>query len=338
MFGILGLILGFKCNARCAHCLWGDRLDDGARMTDEEVRGYIDQGAALEGVNVVGFSGGEPFIFRRTMKEGMRHAWTQYGLPSGVSTNGYWGLTRERARAALAELQEVGLRQIQVSVDDFHLKDIPLERPTNVLHAALELGLDCYLSVTMTRRTRGKAYYLREMGLEEGPRLRVSVAAVTPTGYAASRIPDEDFSVRAGVPSNFCSILKHLNILPDGAVHVCCGAPFHAKELWVGNARTESLASITERVKDDALFLALRDATGPRILAEELRAMGRGDQLREGYVSSCDACQDILCRLGAGPALRERLSGKADSRRASRLLPLPVLPAVVAAPEAAAVS
>lgn len=69
MLTTVGLILGYTCNSRCRHCLWGDTLQDKSQMSLEDVRRYIDSMNELQTVREVIFSGGEPFLFRDVMTE-----------------------------------------------------------------------------------------------------------------------------------------------------------------------------------------------------------------------------------------------------------------------------
>ncbi len=70
----LGLVLGYECNIRCRHCLWGDTLDNPLRMTAADACHYIDQAVDLQDVYLIGFTGGEGFLFKEVMQEAMLYA------------------------------------------------------------------------------------------------------------------------------------------------------------------------------------------------------------------------------------------------------------------------
>ncbi len=172
----------------------------------------------------------------------------------------------------------------------------------------------------VTTKTRTLQQYLDELGVERGPLIEVAEVPCTPVGFAAERIAPGDFhrpDSADGVPSDFCSMLNVLNVLPDGSVQMCCGAPFSMQALKAGDAKAERLATIVERAEWNPIFNALSTATGPRLLAEALKEGGQDGFLQRGcYGSSCDACQHIMGNSSAVNFLYQAL----DQARADLFL------------------
>jgi MoaA/NifB/PqqE/SkfB family radical SAM enzyme len=316
----LGLILGYTCNIRCRHCLWGDALNDTRRMTAEEACSYIDMAYELGTIRLVGLSGGESFLFKPVMKKAMYHAAKTYRLPSSISTNSSWAISVDKARSILRQYHNIGLRRLQLSVDDFHQEWVPLERVKNALIAARELEIKSTLVCVVTTKTRTLEQYLEALEVERGPLVEAAEVPCTPVGFGGELVAPEDLhkpDSADGVPSDFCSMLNVLNILPDGSVQMCCGAPFSLEALRAGNAKREDLKNIVERAEWNPIFNALSAATGPRLLAEALKQGGLDGFLRRGcYASSCDACQHIMGNRGIVEFLYRAL----DSARAELFL------------------
>lgn len=304
----LGLILGYTCNIRCRHCLWGETLLNKDRMTAEDACFYIDRASALGSIRLVGFSGGEPFLFRDTMKKAMLHAARKYRWPSSISSNCYWAKSPEEARATLKPFYDVGLRSLQVSIDDFHQEWVPLDCARHAIKAATDMGIKCTVVCIVTRNSRKLKDYVEDLGIEENGMVSVAEAPCTPVGFAADRIPPAEFAQEDGVPSNYCSILDVLNILPNGSVQLCCGAPFQMDQLSAGNAKERPLTSIISDAEYDPVFNALALETGPRLLADALHEAGKAGFMKKGYCSSCDACQHIMGEQGVLEQLRQKLS------------------------------
>jgi MoaA/NifB/PqqE/SkfB family radical SAM enzyme len=242
------------------------------------------------------------------MKKAMLHAARTYRWPSSISSNCYWAKTPEDAVATLKPFYDVGLRSLQVSVDDFHQEWVPLDCARHAIRAAIGMGIKCTVICVVTRNSRKLKDYVADLGVEESEMLRVAEAPCTPVGFATERIPPAEFAEESGVPSNYCSMLDVLNILPNGSVQLCCGAPFSMDALNAGNARRTPLTTIISEAEYNPVFNALALETGPRALAGALEEEGKSAFMKKGYCSSCDACQHILGEPGVLELLQRNLA------------------------------
>jgi organic radical activating enzyme len=335
MLTTVGLILGYTCNSKCRHCLWGDTLQDESKMSFEDVCHYIDSMSELQTAREVIFSGGEPFLFRDVMTEGISYAYRRYNLSAAVTTNSFWATSRQQAQDVLGDLCARGLRRMQTSVDDFHQEYVPFERAANAVHAAIDLKIKCTVIVVATNKSKRRDYYVNALEIDSADDVDVLEVQATPVGYASSRIDRSDYALRGEVPADICAVLEAISILPDGSVQVCCGPPLPSKELNAGNARSERLADIIARAEWNPIFNALSLAKGPAILVNELEKLGKHRDLQPGYASPCDACQHILSGLKLGPELEAALGKRqaelyflrllADTARAENNNKTPVL-------------
>lgn len=320
-FTTLGLMLGYGCNARCRSCLWGELPKHGARMSVEEACTWVDQAYALGSLLLIGFSGGEPFLYLNDMKAVSRYAGEKYGLPSVSATNCFWAVTPKKAEAILGSLYGLGLRRLLISVDDFHQEWIPLERVQNCLNAARMMGIACTLQCVVTASSHKLDFYLAQLGVNKDEGIEASEIQCTPVGSAATRVPASEFPTHPGVPADYCTMLQALIVRPEGMVHLCCGPSFTIEPLTVGNLREESLKSMLERAEWDPLLNALALGNGPSLLAAPLAEAGLSDCLRDNYVSSCHACHHILSQ----PDVAALLSEKLEPQRAELFLKRTIL-------------
>src|SRR5437764_8771817 len=108
----------YQCNLTCPHCCvpieWPDRLDIGvARRFLEDAHRY--------GIELLGFTGGEPFLYPEFLV-----ALTQRAAELGfrfdkIVTNGVWHTSRGQLRRCLRALAEAGFTgKVGLSVDKFH--------------------------------------------------------------------------------------------------------------------------------------------------------------------------------------------------------------------------
>src|SRR5438477_471545 len=108
----------YQCNLNCPHCCvpieWADRLDIGAALT------FLDD-AAAQGVGILGFTGGEPFLYAEFMHTVCRRA-AQLGLKfDKIVTNGVWHRDRGHLEEVLGQLAAAGFTgKLGLSVDKFH--------------------------------------------------------------------------------------------------------------------------------------------------------------------------------------------------------------------------
>jgi MoaA/NifB/PqqE/SkfB family radical SAM enzyme len=307
-FNTLALMLGYRCNAKCRCCLWGELHSCGPNIDVAQACSWVDQACAIADLKLIGFSGGESFLYSKEMALIAAHAQREHGLVAAASTNSYWAYSRQRAIERLEPLYKVGLRQLLLSVDDFHQEYVPLARVKNALRAAKELGIGCTLQSIVTKSSRRIADFMKELNVQEGDGLQATEVFCTRIGWAATKVPEAEFPPQENALSSYCSMLQPLVIGPDGAVYLCCGAAFAAPGLKVGNLTEEPLADILQRAEWDPMLNALALGNGPAYLADCLRASGKGDVLRaSGYSSSCEACHDILAVSGIKNLLSEKL-------------------------------
>ena len=306
-FTTFGVMFGYKCNLLCRSCLWGDRLNTSTKVSASEVCSWIDQAHALGTIRVIGFSGGEPFVYYKHMKKVMLYAALHYGLPSGVTTSAFWANSYTLARDRLLELHNVGLRTLAVSVDDFHQEWVPLCNIKNCLLAASDLGIKSVVQSVITRTTKRLHQYMLELDLPPETIQQTAEINCTPVGRATQEILSSDFILMSGVPSDYCTMLQALNVLPNGDVHLCCGSTFSSEGLMAGNIRSENLSEIISRAEWDPVFNSLALEKGPGQLARELIKSGIGYVASDTYTSSCHACYHLLNQPGIGDMLRKKL-------------------------------
>jgi SynChlorMet cassette radical SAM/SPASM protein ScmF len=96
----LHVYLTDKCNNRCAHCWVEAGPNRTARLRADQIKEQIDRSIPL-GLRVVKLTGGEPFLFRDTLIDVLRHS-VDRGLETRLETNAT--LVTERDSQVLNEL------------------------------------------------------------------------------------------------------------------------------------------------------------------------------------------------------------------------------------------
>lgn len=146
-----GLILSYKCNAECLHCMYACSPKWNADWMSEENLGKIlsqlagmiepaPYGPESIGLNHgLHFTGGEPFLNFELLFKATEMA-HELGIPSlFVETNCYWSTNDKGTRNKMRLLKESGMRGILISVNPFYLEFVPFERTERAIRIGLEI-------------------------------------------------------------------------------------------------------------------------------------------------------------------------------------------------------
>ena len=133
----LGLILSYKCQAACAHCLYncGPQWNDW--MEPQDVFEALKQTLTWEAPYQVHLTGGEPFLNFPLLVQAVEFA-VDLGIRCYIETNAGWCVNREITNERFATLYSAGLRAILISCSPFHAQTIPLERTLLALESGIE--------------------------------------------------------------------------------------------------------------------------------------------------------------------------------------------------------
>ncbi len=301
-----GLILSYKCNMECRHCMYAcsplwkaDWISkNAAEKILSQLAGNI-QGSPFgkDKVDIncgLHITGGEPFLnFDLLLKvTGIAH---RYKIPSTfVETNCFWcrddGSTRER----LERLKDAGLRGILISVNPFILEKVPFERTERAIRMSEEVfgeNVMVYQEFFYYQFKKLKIEdtlpfeeYLRKAGLGS-----LSYIELLPMGrapYKLSRLyrkyPAERFFSESCRRELTRSWHAHVDNYGNYMTGYCGGVS-------LGDARnieSHREVNLDEKPILDALVTSL----------EKLYWFGKGfgyRELSEGYVSKCHLCVDM---------------------------------------------
>jgi hypothetical protein len=256
---------------------------------------------AANPLDLVNFSGGEPFLEMDLLRALIKHA-ASLGVRSGVVSNAYWARSPELARASLEELYSAGLRVLTTSLDTFHLDFGSSGRVANALRAASALGMETHLNVVVKRHVPIRAANAHEvLGMDRTEMESVQIHELGPTlvGFAADRLNAADVHRDSlHVIGERCRyVLRSATLTPDGSLYGCCGvggATDHgpAQLLRIGSLLDEPLPVLLARNRGNLLcHIIARE--GPHRLIELARAQQPSLAVRDRYSHICDVCHEI---------------------------------------------
>jgi MoaA/NifB/PqqE/SkfB family radical SAM enzyme len=285
------------CNASCAHCVADAGPHGRLQLAKARALECIEAAAGL-GMSVVGYTGGEIFLFYDDLCEMMRHAHRR-GMSGLVDTNGGWATSLDAARCRLAELRSLGLRYLRLSTDHLHQARVPLKRIINALRAANELDISTSVTVCYFKNDQT---VLETVAAISEHASDISTRSVSPFGRAAT-LPEERI-VRRPFESitSRCAALASPAVNQRGRVSICCAPPMYlddavaqASPLVLGWIDQQPLTELITRARNDP-FLAFYAEHGPAGLIERLNALEEGffTPRPRGYTGICDLCLDLL--------------------------------------------
>jgi hypothetical protein len=145
----LGLILSYKCQVACAHCLYNCSPEWKDWMSPEEVKTALKATTKWDQRFQVHITGGEPFLNFPLLLYAVETA-TTLGISNYVETNAGWCVREELVENHFLALRDAGLEAVLISCSPFHAATIPLERTLLGIRKALEIfgrrGVIVYLS------------------------------------------------------------------------------------------------------------------------------------------------------------------------------------------------
>lgn len=261
----LGLIITYRCDAECSHCFFESGPNREERMDLKLGLKAINEAAKL-GVEWISFTGGEPFLELKLLEELVDYS-THLGMKTEVVSNGYWAKTPAIASQVLESLRKHGLDVLNLSIDDFHQEQVPINYVRNAYKTALKLDIKIVIMTTTTKNSKITAKTIPELLQDEkiqnlrSPRLPSPNALlietkITPVGRGET-IKDLDYKLFTEIKCR--EALRDIGIGPDGEIYPCCG-PL-AKKISLGNIKDSSLEDILKRAGRETLYTTIREGT-----------------------------------------------------------------------------
>src|SRR5437764_2944020 len=254
----------YQCNLACAHCCvpieWPDRLDIGVALR------FLED-AHAHGIGVLGFTGGEPFLYPEFV-----HALTRRAAELGfrfdkVMTNGVWYRDEPHLAGVLSELRYAGFSgKLGLSVDKFHGMEIArLAAFCRVARRVFDR--DTILSLSYASRSPDR-------GLEPIERLAKELGGVIAWSdllrrhmlvsddltmtlnwnhlaavERAERLPGDPWD-GTWFAEDYCEGPgQALIVNPRGEVKPCCGFASDLDQLTIGNVHTNTVEDVIRNAR-----------------------------------------------------------------------------------------
>ncbi|MFW5714648.1 MAG: radical SAM protein [Brevefilum sp.] len=311
----IGLILSYRCQAACAHCLYNCGPGWRDWMTPEAVREALARAKNVWGAGFqVHLTGGEPFLNYPLLLEATGIA-SGLEIPVYLETNGGWFRDVQKAEDRFRELREAGLGAVLVSVSPFHQEAIPLGRTLDAISAARAVfgggrvmvyqsdwlpelsrhGLKDRVPLERYMETYGKTqaglHLWINYGLISGGRAGYRLGEWVP------RRPVESFKGETCAEELLHAQHSHLDLYGNFIPAFCGGM-----RLGDWHDLSELIADYRQGQVPPLIATLLRE--GPYGLFRQAQDECGYEPLAAGYTGKCHLCVDVrkhLVRAGAHP-------------------------------------
>lgn len=320
-----------KCPIRCRHCF----VESGPlREEQADVEAFTKSIAgvtAAPGLEIVFFSGGEPFSHPLALRAGLR-ACRERGIYPIVCTSGFFGKSDESTRRLFDAFPELAC--LWISTDIFHEEFVPLEHLRRVVEISREREINVGFQIVDDdpEHSAFMQRFAEVIGYDLVPRDSIFIVPLAKQGRAEREMtPSETASVHVpegtgldAVPAIPCTWLGTPWIREDGVVSACPNLDvFRADQhpLQLGRLDDEDFGALSARAGADPYLQTLR-VFGPAGLVARFPVESWGwDRAAFGGSSICDLCHSLAKVPGLPDKVRAaaRLNGDQEKLDLLRL-------------------
>lgn len=305
-----------KCPLRCRHCFVESGPDREEHADIEAYRRWIDGIIAKPDVEILLFSGGEPFNHSHALRYGLErcNAAARYSI---VCSSAFWARTADSAARFLDKYPTFSC--LWISTDTFHEEFVPLSYVRNAVEVANRRGIFPVIQV-VDEGEASNAFLVRlrdEVGADLIKDDQVYLVPLDSVGRARTELvalPNESRSTKptwSNVRSSPCPWLGTPWLHEDGVLCACPNLEVYKSAqhpLKLGNLSETDFSSISSQAEHDDFIQALR-VYGPRALVDSMPLQQWGwdpDSLRgEGI---CDLCHSLAQAPDLPHRVRQYLS------------------------------
>ncbi|ABP67764.1 MAG TPA: radical SAM protein [Sulfurihydrogenibium sp.] len=232
-FKSVGIMLTKQCTAECDICCFFCSLHKNEKMSKELIVKIIDEAKSVNSISTFGISGGEPFLYLDELLFAISLA-TKSGFKTTCTTNGFWAVSPKATVEIMMELKKAGLSHLSVSIDEFHLKFVPVDNIKRILKVARQIDLPVFLGSVVTKTSKRLSAISELLG-DDLLGFPIVEVPCLPVGRAKEKIKSDSFLYSSQLPAKKCRNMDTIVILPDGSVYPCCSQAGMTSPLLLGS-------------------------------------------------------------------------------------------------------
>ena len=135
----IGLILSYRCQCECKHCLYNCGKDWEDWMSPHDVDEALEMMAGTWAHPFqVHITGGEPFLNFPILLHAVEKA-VSLNIPCYLETNAGWCVREQLVEDRFSALRDAGLGAVLISCSPFHSESIPLSRTLQAIRTGVDV-------------------------------------------------------------------------------------------------------------------------------------------------------------------------------------------------------
>jgi len=243
-----------ECNLHCRHCTVTRTQE---KLSTKYALRFL-RDCKDNGIERVGFSGGEPFLAPAFLIRVCAAAVEHDMFFDRLMTNAVWFRNDRELKSTLTELHEAGFDgTFGVSVDAFHKQD--LRKVADFIRTAIRLWErdECVQIVSVSGASdQETAVKLQTLDGFLGKKLSRAVIALSSAATDSCLI--DPWSADRWFEDDFCRGPGQVfYVFPDGRVSVCCGYANENEDLIIGSIRKDGVRRLLKNASERPFIRAV---------------------------------------------------------------------------------
>lgn len=141
------ILLTTACPVECEHCQYSCKASkEPKKWMSPELLERIAQECRDNDIEFIRISGGEPFYDTKKLFDSLdillKYFKTENIL---LATSGFWATTEDTTRGILEKIHSKKIKKLEVSIDRFHIKKVPLKNIENLIKLSDQMGIKIVL-------------------------------------------------------------------------------------------------------------------------------------------------------------------------------------------------
>ncbi len=271
-----------SCNLHCPHCFVGRNT---RKLSIPQAKAFIES-AKGSSIEKIGFSGGEPFLYKEFLLEITKFTVEQDLLFDQLMTNGDWWKTEEELSQTLQELYDAGYDgKIGLSWDSFHGQTS--QRMHTFIKSVQTIFGEDSLVIQSVKNKNNNLSFPQDITPPLVYELPQTFSSENSEGWKAWKWFKDDYCEGPG---------QILYVHPDGNIAPCCGFANENSALYIGTIE-DSFETVMEKAeKNKMIEICYETGLGNyrKELKQELKNQGK--KLPGKTKDICTFC-DFVCKL-----------------------------------------
>ena len=294
----LSVRISYKCNIGCRFCYNTSLPDSKIALDQDRVMEMIKEGAE-HGLNGIGISGGEAFLYANSVMEMIKTSKQNGYKGTSIVTNGFWGKSEKSASNLIGKLAAAGWSpprdMLTMSAGEYHQEWIPLSYCRNAIkeyYRAFAKPMEVNFEITQDKEHLVEEFhdYMKENGVSTDWYNLRTRRLIANLGRGKEELEEGTTEAKPARVFGKCNAINRFAIQPDGKVVPCCGFNRFNDGLTLGNIYEHSVAEIIEMGKTNVINRLLIEKPMWEIY-EELKPHF---DMPEKYCVSCELCEAMF--------------------------------------------